>query len=178
MGYEKWFSRRFMIIRAEELKDQFAVFAVNQSAFETSAEANLVDILRKEAHPIISLVAEDNGAIIGHIMFSPVSLSGHSDLKIMGLGPMAVIPERQGEGTGSALVKAGLEMCKDLGVGAVIVLGHPGYYPRFGFVPSVNFGIRSDFDVPPEVFMLIELQPGYLQDAPGIIQYHAAFNGV
>ncbi len=101
-----------MIIRAEELKDQFAVYAVNQSAFETPAEADLVDILRKEAHPIVSLVAEENGAIIGHIMFSPVSLSGHSDLKIMGLGPMAVIPERQGEGTGSALVKAGLEKCR------------------------------------------------------------------
>ncbi len=96
----------------------------------------------------------------------------------MGLGPLSVIPERQGEGIGSALVMAGLEKCKELGYGAVIVLGHPGYYPRFGFMPSVNYGISSEYDVPPEVFMVLELQPGYLQNAPGIIQYHVAFNGV
>lgn len=167
-----------MSIREEEPKDYLAVYLVNVSAFETHAEADLVDILRREAHPILSLVAEENRVIIGHIMFSPVSLSGHSDLKIMGLGPMAVIPERQGNGIGSTLVKFGLDKCKDLGFGAVIVLGHPGYYPRFGFVTSVNYGIRSEYDVPPEVFMIVELLPGYLQDAPGIIQYHAAFNGV
>ena len=167
-----------MPIREEEPEDVSAVYAVNVSAFDTHAEADLVDILRREAHPIISLVAEENGAIIGHIMFSPVSLSGHLELRIMGLGPMAVIPGRQGEGIGSALVKAGLEKCKELGYGAVIVLGHTRYYPRFGFVPSVNYGISSEYDVPPEVFMVLELHPGYLQDAPGIIQYHAAFNGV
>ena len=120
-----------MIVRLEEFKDQDSVFAVNQSAFETPTEANLVDVLRREAHPIVSLVAEDNGLIIGYILFSPVTLSGHTELKIMGLGPMAVIPKQQGKGTGSALVKAGLAMCKALGFGAVIVLGHPGYYPRF-----------------------------------------------
>jgi putative acetyltransferase len=167
-----------MIVRLEEPKDQYAVHAVNVSAFETPSEADLVDILRREAHPIVSLIAEDDGAIIGHILFSPVTLSGHFELKIMGLGPMAVIPEQQGKGTGSALVKAGLAMCKALGFGAVIVLGHPGYYPRFGFVPSVNFSIGSEYDMPPEVFMAIELHQGYLQDASGIIQYHAAFNGL
>lgn len=167
-----------MPIREEEPKDYPAVYAVNASAFETPAEANLVDILRREAYPSVSLVAEENGAIIGHILFSPVSLSGHLELRIMGLGPMAVILAHQCKGAGSALVKVGLEKCKELGYGAVIVLGHPGYYPRFGFVPSVNYGIRCEYDVPPEVFMVIELQPGYLQDAPGIIHYHAAFNCV
>jgi len=167
-----------MPIREEEAKDYSAVYAVNVSAFETHAEADLVDTLRREAYPIVSLVAEENGAIIGHIMFSPVSLSGHLELKIMGLGPMAVIPGHQGRGIGSALVKVGVEKCKNLGYGAVIVLGHPGYYPRFGFVPCVNYGISSEYDVPTEVFMVLELQPGYLQDAPGIIQYHVAFTGV
>jgi len=167
-----------MIIRPEELKDQHAVFAVIQSAFETPAEANLVDILRRDAHPILSLVAEQNEVIIGHVMFSPVSLTGHTDLKIMGLGPVAVDPEHQRLGIGTALIKTGLEKCNKLGYGAVIVLGHQSYYPRFGFVPSVNYGISSEYDVPPEVFMVMELQPGYLNDASGIIQYHPAFSGI
>ena len=167
-----------MLLRPEEPKDHSAVHAVNQSAFETSAEANLVDVLRREAHPIISLVAEQNGAIIGHIMFSPVSLTGHTDLKIMGLGPVAVAPEHQRMGIGTALLKTGLEKCNEIGYGAVIVLGHQSYYPRFGFVPSVNYGISSEYDVPPEVFMVMELQPGYLNDASGIIQYHPAFSGI
>jgi len=154
------------------------VHAVNASAFETPAEANLVEVIRHEVSPIISLVAEQKGEIVGHILFSPVSLSGHADLKIMGLGPLAVAPAHQGMGIGSALVKTGLEMCKELGAGAVIVLGHPGYYPRFGFCPSVRFGIRSEYEVPQEVFMVMELQPDYLINASGTIQYHAAFKDV
>ena len=152
--------------------------AVNASAFETPAEANLVDVLRREAHPVISLVAEDDGAIVGHIMFSPVSLSDLADLKIMGLGPMAVVPKHQRKGIGSALVRAGLEKCKEIAFGAVIVLGHSGYYPRFGFSPSVRYGIRCEYDVPEDVFMVTELQPGYLKNASGIIKYHPAFNDV
>jgi len=167
-----------MLIRPEEPKDQSAVHAVNASAFETSAEADLVDVLRKEAHAVISLVAEDNSLIVGHIMFSPVSLSGHADLKIMGLAPMAVAPKHQRKGIGSALVKTGLEKCKEIGYGAVVVLGHSGYYPRFGFKSSMKYGIGCEYEVPPEAFMVVELQPGYLQGAKGIIQFHAAFNDV
>jgi putative acetyltransferase len=167
-----------MLIRPEEPKDHSAVHAVNQSAFETSTEANLVDVLRREAHPIISLVAEAGGTIVGHVMFSPGSLTGHPDLQIMGLGPVAVVPEHQCKGIGTALIKTGLENCKALGFGAVIVLGHSEYYPRFGFLPSVRYGIRSEYDVPEDVFMLIELQPGYLQGATGVIKYHSAFNDV
>lgn len=164
-----------MFIRTEEPKDYAAVHAVNVSAFETPAEANLVDALRKEAYPIVSLVAEDNGAIVGHILFSPVSLSGHAGLKIMGLGPMAVAPEHQREGIGSALVRAGLERCKQIGFGAVVVLGHPQFYPRFRFSPSVRFGIGCEYEVPQDVFMVMEIQPGYLHDATGIIKYHTLF---
>jgi len=130
-----------MLIRSEEQKDQAAVYAVNVSAFETPVEAHLVDALRKETYPNVSLVAEDNNAVVGHIMFSPVSLLDHPDLKIIGLGPMAVTPEHQRKGIGSALVRAGVERCKQLGLGAVVVLGHPKYYPRFGFSPSTRFGI-------------------------------------
>ena len=116
--------------------------------------------------------------MIGHIMFSPVRLSGHPDLKIMGLAPMAVLPRYQRKGVGSALVRSGLEKCRALGVGAVALLGHIGYYPRFGFVPSVRYGIGCEYKVPEEAFMVLELQSGYLAGKHGIIQYHDAFKNL
>lgn len=164
-----------MLIRAEEARDRDAVRAVNLAAFETPAEADLVDALREQAEPVISLVAEDHGQVVGHILFSPVTLSGHPDLRIMGLGPMAVAPGHQRSGIGSALARAGIELCSRLGSGAVVVLGHPHYYPRFGFMPSTRFGIRSEYDVPEDVFMILELQPGYLLGASGTVRYHTAF---
>jgi putative acetyltransferase len=167
-----------MLIRAEQAKDRAAVHAVNVSAFETALEADLVDSLREQAQPVVSLVAEDNGAIVGHIMFSPVSLSGHPALRIIGLAPMAVAPEHQRKGIGSALVCAGLEQCKHLGFGAVVVLGHPAYYPRFGFSSSTRFGIGCEYDVPQEVFMVVELQAGFLRGASGTVKYHSAFSNV
>lgn len=164
-----------MLVRPEEEKDWAAVHALNVAAFESPAEANLVDVLRQQARPAISLVAEENQTVVGHIMFSPISLTGHPDLKIMGLAPMAVAQTHQRMGFGSALVRAGLERCKQLGFGAAVVLGHAGYYPRFGFVPSTRFGIGCEYGVPEETFMAIELQPGYLQGKSGTVQYHAAF---
>jgi len=165
-----------MQIRPETENDQSAVSAINTSAFETPAEAKLVDALREKADPVVSLVAEDDGKIHGHIMFSPVTLSGHPDLKILGLAPMAVMPEQQRQGIGSALVRAGLEQCKQLGCVAVVVLGHPNYYPRFGFLPSTHFEIVSEYQVPEEVFMAMELQPEALQGKSGCVKYHAAFS--
>jgi putative acetyltransferase len=169
-----------MLIRAEKENDRDAVYAVNLSAFETPSEAKLVDILREQAQPVVSLVAEDedDGAIVGHIMFSPVLLPGYAGLKIIGLAPMAVAPEHQRKGIGSALVRAGLEQCKQLDFGAVVVLGYPEYYPRFGFKPSKRFSIEWEYEVPEESFMLIELHPGYLRGASGKIEYHEAFKNV
>ena len=169
-----------MQIRTEEKKDWAAVHKVNVSAFEMPTKADLVDMLREKAQPVVSLVAEneDDGAIVGHIMFSPVALSGYPELKIMGLAPMAVEPEHQDKGIGSALVRAGLEQCKQIGFGAVVVLGHPEYYPRFGFAPSTRFGIGCEFEVPEEAFMLLELHPGYLHGVSGKVGYHAAFKDV
>ena len=167
-----------MLIRAEEHREWAAVQAVNVSAFETPAEANLVDALRQQAQPLVSLVAEDNGAIVGHIMFSPVSLSGYPALRIMGLAPMAVAPAHQHKGIGSALVRTGLEQCRQLGFGAVVVLGHAAYYPRFGFLPSARFGIGCEYEVPEEVFMIVELQAGFLRGTSGKVAYHAAFDNV
>lgn len=164
-----------MHVRPEQELDWPAVRQVNESAFETAAEADLVVALREQAAPVISLVAQEGDAIIGHILFSPVTHCGHSELTLMGLAPMAVVPERQHQGVGSALVRAGLEACRHLGAEAVVVLGHPRYYPRFGFSPAVGYGIRSEYSVPDDTFMALELQPGSLRGISGVVKYHAAF---
>lgn len=167
-----------MKIRLENKGDYAAVHAVNVAAFETTAEAALVDALRQKASPLISLAAEAEEQIVGHIMFSPVTLSGHSDLVILGLAPMAVLPAYQRRGVGTALVLNGLDHCRATGAGAVVVLGHPRYYPRFGFVPSVDYHIDCEYDVPADTFMILELQKGYLQEAAGTIRYHEQFGRV
>ena len=163
------------LIRPETAGDHEAVRTVNVDAFDTSAEAGLVDTLREQADPVVSLVADQNGGIVGHILFTPVKLTGYPNLRLMGLAPMAVAREHQRKGIGSALVDAGLEVCGKLGAIAVVVLGHPEYYPRFGFAPASTFGIDSEYDVPEEVFMIVELQAGALQRRSGTIKYHAAF---
>ncbi len=167
-----------MQIRLEQPADVAAVHAVNQSAFETSAEADLVDSLRARAKPIISLVADDHGTIVGHILFSPVMLTGHGGLALMGLAPMAVVPARQRRGIGSALIRGGLDRCRQYACDAIVVLGHPEYYPRFGFAPASAFGLTSEYDVPDEVFMVLELNQGVLRGKSGVIRYHAAFANV
>ena len=164
-----------MLVRNEQEKNWSAVHDLNTAAFETPAEANLVNVLRQQARPVVSLVAEDNQKVIGHIMFSPVVLSGYPDLMIMGLAPMAVAPEYQRGGIGSELVRVGLERCRQLGFGAVVVLGHPEFYPRFGFSPAAGFGISCEYDIPEEAFMAVELQPRFLRNASGRIKYHIAF---
>jgi putative acetyltransferase len=151
------------------------VRAVNVAAFPTRAEADLVDALRAAARPLVSLVAEESGAIVGHIMLSPVTLPGHPALRLMGLAPMAVTPPRQRGGIGAALVEAGLAACRRLGADAVVVLGHPAYYPRFGFAPGVRAGLGCEYDVPAEAFMVLALRPGALDGASGTIRYHPAF---
>jgi putative acetyltransferase len=170
--------RHLLLIRAEKESDISAVRALNEAAFQRPAEADLVDALRRQARPIVSLVAGRETIVVGHILFSPVSLEGGPDLKIMGLAPMAVASQHQRTGIGSALVRAGLERCKKLGVSAVAVLGHPEYYPRFGFLPSTRFNIRSEYNVAEEAFMVLELEQGALRGASGKIKYHPAFSQV
>jgi putative acetyltransferase len=167
-----------MQIRPEQPADQPAIRSLNVAAFDTPAEANLVDALREQAQPVISLVADDSGTVVGHIMFSPVTIPAREDLKLMGLAPMAVAPKRQRQGIGSALVRSGLDRCRQLGIAAVVVLGHPEYYPRFGFEPSGRFGISCEYDVPADVFMVLELISGCLKDASGQASYHAAFGNL
>jgi putative acetyltransferase len=167
-----------MRIRPEVDADRAAVRAVNMAAFETPVEADLVEALHREDLSLVSLVAEVDGKVVGHILFSPVSLTESPDRNLMGLAPMAVVPEYQRKGIGAALVREGLARCKDLGCCAVVVVGHPEYYPRFGFVPAGRYALRCEYDVPADVFMVAELEAGALNGAFGLVRYHDAFAGV
>ena len=166
-----------MHIRPEAPSDHAAVDEINVAAFGGEAEARLVALLREQARPLVSLVAVEDGTLVGHIMFSPVSLHAFTGL-MMGLAPMALTPARQRRGIGSALVRAGLERCSETGAAAVVVLGHPDFYPRFGFLPAMRFGLMCQYDVPAEAFMAMELVPGALRGATGTVSYHPAFAGI
>lgn len=167
------------MVRLEEVGDAAAVWRVNAAAFGRAAEAELVDALREGGGVILSLVAEEEGEIAGHILFTPVTIEEErGEGAAVALGPLAVLPEYQGMGIGSQLVTAGLGMLRAAGHGVVIVLGHPGYYPRFGFVPASRHGIRWDRDVPDNVFMVAELLPGALKGVEGIVHYRPEFDKV
>jgi len=166
-------------IREEIPTDIDKIWQINFDAFETDTEAKLVNELRSCGCPYLSLVAEKENELVGHILFTPVELSGTKNkLKIMGLAPMAVLRKFQNKGIGSKLVQAGLKYCKSRGYDAVVVLGHPNYYPKFGFVSSAKFGIKSEYDVPDDVFMILELMPGVLKNHQGVIKYQDVFNKI
>jgi putative acetyltransferase len=168
-----------MNVRKEKDSDKDNIWKVNAEAFETEAEANLVNALSDSGISFISLLAEEDEEIVGHILFTPVELIGDdSGLKLMSLAPMAVLTKLRKKGIGSQLVKTGIEKCLTQGFDAVVVLGHAEYYPKFGFVPSVKYGIKSEYDVPDEAFMVLELKEGSLKDKKGVIKYHAAFGSV
>lgn len=166
-------------MRAEAPDDYALVRRVNELAFGQSNEAGLVDALREKARPYISLVAVMDGDIVGHIFFSPVTVEGEQEtLTAMGLAPMSVLPDHQRRGIGSLLVREGLEECRRIGHEVVVVLGHPKFYPRFGFTPASSKGLRSEYDVPDDVFMVAELRPGALGGRRGLVKYNPEFSKV
>jgi len=166
-------------VREESPEDKGAVRRINELAFGQPEEADLVDALRGVARPQLSLVAVSRGEVVGHILFSPVSIeSGDSVWGALGLGPMAVLPELQNRGIGSELVRRGLAECKLLGRDIVVVVGHPEFYPRFGFAPARSKGLECEYEVPDEAFMVAELTPGALQGVSGVVKYRPEFEGV
>lgn len=168
-----------MTIRHETPEDLPGIHRVNELAFGRPEEADLVDALRDEARPFLSLVAVQDVQVAGHICFTPVTIESEDGFfTAMGLAPMAVLPDLQSQGIGSDLVRKGLEECRRMGHEVVVVLGHPEYYPRFGFIPASYKGLRSEYPVPDEAFMVAELSPGALAGRTGLVKYHPAFGKV
>jgi putative acetyltransferase len=159
----------------EQPADADDVREVNEQAFGSPVEARIVESLRGQPE-CISLVATKSGQVVGHIFFTPVSIEPPVEFRVAGLGPMAVLPEHQRSGVGSQLIRAGLEACRQNGYSAVVVVGHPGYYPRFGFEPAHTRGLTlPDFDVPPEVFMVVELEASVRGRLKGAVRYRSEF---
>ena len=165
-------------IRLEREADWARTKIVLDSAFGGLAESELVSRVRREVDPYVALLADVDGTCVGMIMFTPVMIPGVEEALTLGLAPMAVHPDFQRQGIGSKLVEAGLGQAKEMGAVACVVLGHPGYYPKFGFAPASEFGLTSEYDVPDGVFMARELTPGALGEANGTVRYHSVFAGV
>lgn len=160
-------------IREETEKDYAEVFRVVSLAFGQEDEAKLVEKLRR-VEPHISLVAETDGKIVGHIFFSPMTFEGEKT-DFLGLAPMAVSPEFQNQGVGSNLVTEGLKICVEKGFTAVFVLGHANYYPRFGFETAKAKGFSCEYPVPDEHFMVLELEKDALKGKSGLVKYSPEF---
>jgi putative acetyltransferase len=166
-----------VLVREERPGDAAAIREVNRQAFGNATEADLVDLLRQTCPERLSLVAILGEEVVGHILFTPVlARAGEEPIEGMGLAPMAVLPPHQGRGIGSALVRRGVEMVRAAGWPFVIVLGHPGYYPRFGFEPASRYGLACEFsDVPDEAFMILALEPEVVESVSGVVRYRPEF---
>jgi len=166
-----------MIVRPETPSDYEAIDELLRSAFGGADESQLVRSLRASDNyvPDLALVAEENGQVVGHIVFSYITLKGDEEFRVLALACMAVTPGRQRRGIGGALVEAGLERCEDRGEPLAIVVGHPTYYPRFGFEPARRHGIEPpSADFPDDAFMVRRVS-GYSERQRGRVVYPPAF---
>lgn len=161
--------------RPERPDDAAAIHAVNSAAFPTEEEAELVEALREDPSAWIdglsTVTLDEEGRIVAHALLTRAPVGGEPALA---LAPCAVLPAAQRRGAGSAAIRAGLEAARALGGNLVVVLGHPEYYPRFGFTPASAFGITAPFEAPDEAFLALALDPS--RPLPrGQIIYPAAF---
>lgn len=163
-----------VILRPEFAEDRVAVRRVNVLAFGTADEADLVEALHRDGLVLSSIVAEAAGVVVGHILFSRMWVdSAAGAIDTVCLAPMAVVPSRQRGGIGSALVRQGIVEMEARGERVIVVVGHPAYYPRFGFARASGHGITSPF--PDDAFMVLELKPGGLAGVSGSARYPSAF---
>ena len=164
-----------MIIREERAEDIAGVREVEMLAFGRPDEADLVDALRAHGKATLSLVAEEGGQIVGHVLFSAGRIA---ETPVQGMGPVAVHPERQGQGIGSALIRAGLEALRQAGNRLVMVEGDPRFYQRFSFRDATPLGITCEFNPPPGCFMVQALVEGALDGVRGTAYYAEEFQAV
>lgn len=168
-----------IVVRNEIEGDYPGVRVVNEMAFGRTNEAELVDLLREAANPRISLVATVDEQVVGHIFFSQVTIESEKGAsEAIGLGPMAVLPEYQRRGIGSLMIREGLKVCQQIGHDLVFVLGHPNYYPRFGFERAKRRGFCCEYNVRDEVFMVAELGEGAANGRSGMVKYMPQFGNV
>lgn len=166
-------------IREEQPGDVRGVREVYIQAFDQPLEADLVDQLRQRSDDLLALVAVMEDRIVGHILFSPAVIARRKQtVQGMALAPMAVLPELQRQGIGSQLVQAGIEALKQAECPFIILVGHPGYYPRFGFDPASHYGIRSEWAVPDESFMVLVLDEKQKDALSGVAKYRPEFTEV
>jgi putative acetyltransferase len=161
------------LIRDEQPDDIAVIREVNRLAFGQDDEGRIVDALRANGAATLSLVAVDDAVVVGHIMFSPLSVG---EAIGAGLGPMAVTPGHQRQGIGSRLVQAGIERLRASGCPFVVVIGHPNFYPRFGFQPATTYGLTCEWDVSAEAFMVNVLDPDVRSRLRGRAQYRPEFS--
>jgi len=166
-------------IRREWPEDINGISSVLEKAFGQPNEAKLVNALREHGKHVLSLVALKDGEIVGYILFTRVTVDSKAgNYEILGLAPVGVLPVYQRQGIGIALTNKALEILKAEGHKAVIVLGHPEYYPRFGFIPASRFGIRWELECPDGAFMALELVEGALTGKGGVARFELEFDGV
>ena len=165
-----------LVVRPEQAEDARAVWTVHEAAFGRPDEAKLVARLRQEARPCVSLVAEVAGRVIGHVLFSPVTIEGvRGDLPAGALAPVGVLPDEQGRGAGAALIRAGIGASRTLGWRLLFVLGNPVYYGRFGFALAAPQDLHYESHAFDAAFQVEELVTGALAGARGWVRYHPAF---
>ena len=160
-------------IREERQDDITAIRDVNRRAFEQDQEGQVIETLRANGAALLSLVATVDGRVVGHIMYSPVVVG---DVTGAALGPMAVLPDHQHQGIGSRLVEAGSQQLTRVGCPFIVVLGHPTFYPRFGFKPASAYGITCEWNVPDDVFMVLFLDQTKTRDVVGVAKYRSEFS--
>ena len=165
------------MIRDEESRDTEAIRELLEAAFESPIEAAIVDKLRLTCEERVSLVAINDDSVVGHILFTPVTIeTAKREVRGFGLAPMAVLPDFQRSGIGSTLVRAGIERLQQANCPFVVVVGHPAYYPRFGFVPASQYGVRCEWGgVPDDAFMIRVLQPSVVPTLAGLARYRPEF---
>jgi putative acetyltransferase len=160
-------------IRPEQAADFAAIREVNRRAFGQEQEGVIVDALRANGAALLSLVASLDDRIVGHILYSPARVG---DLSGAALGPMAVLPDHQRQGIGSRLVEAGNQQLREAGCPFVVVVGHPAFYPRFGFQPARTYGLACEWEIPDEVFMVKVLDGSRVWDTAGLVRYRPEFS--